>query len=969
MKPKTKIWALRRLVAVTVAFVMLLVVGITPAMAASPAELDVERPVRADADTSFKGWLTIPESNVVAEALVPENTTLMPEESIELTVDVPSKGEYAIVLTYRPTEKVMLDSTVTVTLFGEEDQEARTSVYSIWQDVSKEYNLDRYGNEVTPSQTVLDVDITDYVRDFTSVDAAPVIFKFAGGQQRLKLLSNDIGVTLKGVKVVKYDDLLPFEEYKAAHSGSDYEGDTIIIEGEDYAVKSDSFIRNKAGANASVTPYNPYYKWLATVDGNAWNSIGQRVVWNFTVPEDGWYNLTFHYSQASKEGQDSCRSIEIDGVIPYEELRSVPFAYTGNRYAYKQVDGKVYLTKGQHTLGMYVEVPKMATFINEVQGLMETLQDIGLSLQQIAGSDADQTRSWEIETYLPGVTKTLESIYSRLDELYDELEEAYGEVPASSLNLQLASSMIKEILKKPEKLPTRTEEIHIGSGSATNLLAELINGWKAQGLNLDNIYLTADDAKLPNANGNFFLNIANSVKRFFFSLVSRNANYSASDVRDDAINVWVNRSVPYVETIQMLADSRYPGYTDANGHTWTVNFSIMPDEGKLLLANASNTCPDVALSVTGDRPYQLGLRSAATPLSDFADFEEFITDKFDSNAFEAYIYDGKVYAIPETQQVYTLMYRKDILDRLGIELPRTWDDVAELMPTLRRNGMNFYLPLSAQTGTKTLGNMSPFFYQACSAAGKNPLYALWSEDGMSINFNSEIGISSFQSLTDLYLLYGLQNNIPSFYNNFRYGVTPLGIGSFENYVQMLYAAPEIADQWSIAAVPGFEGEDGTVYNQMNTTDRSAIILSSSTKKEAAWDFIKWWMSDDAQTEFSQTLQAKFGSEFVWNSANNNAFENLAIPSDHRDTVLQQRNNTQNVRNTPATYMLERSLSNAWYDVVNEHVPVRNALNDAAVDVQLELNIKLREFGFMDEKFNKVKSYNMQSLEELLADKK
>lgn len=76
----------------------------------------------------------------------------------------------------------------------------------------------------------------------------------------------------------------------------------------------------------------------------------------------------------------------------------------------------------------------------------------------------------------------------------------------------------------------------------------------------------------------------------------------------------------------MLADSRYKG-VDADGNPLSVQFSIMPDEGKLLLANASNTCPDVALSVTGDRAYQLGLRHAVAPLSVFR-FSQYITDKF-----------------------------------------------------------------------------------------------------------------------------------------------------------------------------------------------------------------------------------------------------------------------------------------------------------------------------------------------------
>ena len=962
---------IKKFIAILLVFSMLLSLGVT-AMASEDSEKKFERPERVEWDTTYHSWLTVPEESVVASAAIPEGgieLTVGAETEVEFNVE--KEGNYAIALTYRMKEKTVLDNTVTfnqISAEGKVVKSVSTSVYTLWKDVSKEYETDRYGNEVTPSQEILEEDVTDYVRDYSLVDGAEVKFDFTVGTNKFTIVNNDQDIVIKAIKVVDLAELPTYEEYQKANKGSDYTGDAIVIEGENYAVKSDSFIRCKAESNSGVTPYNPYYKWLASVDGNSWNTIGQRVVWNFTAPEDGWYNVTFHYSQNAKEGQESQRTIEIDGQIPYADMRAVAFEYTGGKYDYRTLDGKVYLTKGEHTLGMYAETPEMAPLIVQVQEIMDELQDIGLSLQQVAGGDADTTRTWEIEKYIPGITQRLTDIQHELEDMYASLEEKLGYEPASSLNLQLSADMLKQILKEPEKLPTRIEEINVGSSSVTSYLAELINGWKTQALSLDNIYLTADGEKLPNPNGGFFKNTINGVKRFFFSLFSQDANYSTGTVSEDenVLTVWVNRSVPYVETIQMLTDSRYEGYTDENGNKIEIQFSIMPDENKLLLANASNTSPDMALGVTGDRPYQLALRDAAASFSQFEDFDEFVEGKFLTKAFETFTYDDQVYAMPETQQFYVLMYRKDIVERLGLEIPTTWEDVANMMPTLRRNGMNFYMPLSSQTGQKTLENIIPFFYQAASAKGEDSTYSLYAEDGYTCVVNSETNIDAFQTLTDLYLLYGLQNNMPSFYNNFRYGVTPMGIGTFANYIQMLYAAPEIADQWAIAPVPGFEGEDGTIHNQMTTTEKSIIILESSDKKEAAWDFIKWWLSDETQAEFAQTLQAKFGSAFVWNSANYNAFAELAIPAKHREVILSQWQNAQNVRHTPATYMLERSLSNAWYDVVQEGVPVRRALNAVAADTQQEMTIKLQEFGYMDSKGNLLKEFKMKPVEELLS---
>ena len=82
--------------------------------------------------------------------------------------------------------------------------------------------------------------------------------------------------------------------------------------------------------------------------------------------------------------------------------------------------------------------------------------------------------------------------------------------------------------------------------------------------------------------------------------------------------------------------------------------------------------------------------------------------------------------------------------------------------------------------------------------------------------------------------------------------------------------------------------------------------------------------------------------------------------------MEQWEISENYRNIPVTYMLERELSNAWYSVVEEGVPARIALNEAAVAVNSELKIKLREFNYNDSRNKQIRTYNMQSVEEILS---
>lgn len=39
-----------------------------------------------------------------------------------------------------------------------------------------------------------------------------------------------------------------------------------------------------------------------------------------------------------------------------------------------------------------------------------------------------------------------------------------------------------------------------------------------------------------------------------------------------------------------------------------------------------------------------------------------------------------------------MYYRTDVFEELGLEIPNTWNDVLELIPTLQRNNMSIGLP-------------------------------------------------------------------------------------------------------------------------------------------------------------------------------------------------------------------------------------------------------------------------------------
>jgi hypothetical protein len=130
-------------------------------------------------------------------------------------------------------------------------------------------------------------------------------------------------------------------------------------------------------------------------------------------------------------------------------------------------------------------------------------------------------------------------------------------------------------------------------------------------ITIDKIYVHSADEKVPAIKSNFFTGQIATFQRIFKSGVN---------VKDDknTINIWVNRSTYYVSLMQQFAETYY-GLTGQK-----VRFSLLPDESKIIYANASNTQPDAAFGVSSSVPYDLGIRGALVDMRRLAGFNDVI---------------------------------------------------------------------------------------------------------------------------------------------------------------------------------------------------------------------------------------------------------------------------------------------------------------------------------------------------------
>jgi ABC-type glycerol-3-phosphate transport system substrate-binding protein len=243
---------------------------------------------------------------------------------------------------------------------------------------------------------------------------------------------------------------------------------------------------------------------------------------------------------------------------------------------------------------------------------------------------------------------------------------------------------------------------------------------------------------------------------------------------------------------------------------------------------------------------------------------------------------------------------------------------------------------------------------------------LYAKDGLSSALNEPQAFETFKQWTDLFNVYGMERQVNSFYQQFRDGTMPIGISDFNTYMQLLVAAPEIMNEWAIAPIPGTKQPDGTIARWAAAGAPTANVLFNDTSKEKrdiAWKFMKWYMSEDIQTEFGLNLEQYRGETFRWNSANVQAFANMPWKPEDLNVILDQWQWTKEWPNVPGGYMTARELGFAWNSAAIDQMNPRIALEKAIKEINREMKRKQQEFNYIDEDGNVLKKMDIMRITE------
>jgi ABC-type glycerol-3-phosphate transport system substrate-binding protein len=772
----------------------------------------------------------------------------------------------------------------------------------------------------------------------------PFIIYFNQGINTITIANSQVAFLLGNVTLSPKEILPSAAEYSTEHAHIPQgPSEPIVIQGQHYTAKSQSYINPARSSNHNAYPYDPGFLRINALAEFTWREAGNFVEYTFSVPQDGMYYIVFRYRISTLLNQPSFRHVTINGKPLFEEMYNQRFAFTGSSYSHHPIsaNGKavpVFLTAGTNVLRMETSADVYFEAHENLLRVIQALNALTIDVTFITGNRRDRFREWNIDEFIPNIREDLIHYAEILQVEFDRLHGLFGEGNNGEIsNLLIAKNLLLSFADDLDMMVNNMDRLSQAPNSATELIAIVLPGLLFQPLELERIFVTGDLDSLPRMNRGFWSTIVEHIRQFFLTFTIRQDRMGMHDA--DRLNIWVGENMIRVEMMR----ERFREFTALTGIP--VNISAMPDEQRLLLAASAGTGPDMVIGASSFRPFDFALRGALYDLRQFPDFHE-ILPYFHPEMFVPFIIHDSVYAVPQSIGFLVTYYRRDILERLDLEVPETWDDVIEMLPTLSRFGMVFNSPIANAGAMKHFGVTVPLILQH-----QGEIYA---EDGSHVVFGHPNTVRAFRFMTDLYTRYALPESIPSFYNSFRRGVAPVGIGGLQEYFLFRFAAPELYGQWGMAPSVGVRGEDGVVRNYQTSVLSGNMIMANSNMIPEAWEAIKWWMSTEVQVNFANDLQLRFGSQFIHMTANMEAFAQMrTLPDEAKQVVLAQLENTREIPRNPAYFQVERSLSNAWNSVVFRGVSPRTALDTAIIESNREITRKLQEFGFKDDLGNLV----------------
>lgn len=847
----------------------------------------------------------------------------------EYSFELEAGGLYYISVEYALTEQTDRNPSVSLLVNGDSTfSEAREmAIPRIFRDATS-IRTDSVGNEVAPRQVCAEGWQKHTFLNTNGYYDGPYVFSLEKGKNTLRIAGGETEFLVKGLELAPAEEVLSYAEYISRTAGADSSGALVKIQGESADRKSDSVLYanydrvNLATQDSAGEQNNAKYIRLNTIGGTLWNTPGQWISWEAEVPQDGYYNLGCRFRQNYLDGLFTSRAVYVDGEIPFAEMGRIAFKYDDEWQDMVLSDEsgepyRIYLTQGTHEIRMMCTMGDFADTLRNVNDCIYRINDVYRQIIMITSTSPDTYTDYFLDERIPGLTEIMRECRDTLAAETDQVIALVGGRGSKTAVLETLKVQLDSFIEDVDEIPLRLSSFKDNISAVGSWLVDI----QSQGLLLDYLYLKSPDVEALEDGTNFFSRTWYSLRRFLASFDSSAGSIGGEDA--GAVTVWLNSastSSTGRDQAQIIKDLIDESFTPQTG----IVVDLQLVQGSLIEATLAGMGPDVALMLGEDQPVNFAIRGALQDLTEFADCGEVLGRFYDSSV-EPFWYEGGLYALPDTQMFNMLFYRTDVFEELGIEAPQTWEDFYSILPVIQRN--NLQVTVQDIFPALLLQNGGTYY----------------TEDGTKSLLDSQVAIDAMTTYTDLYVKYGFEVKT-DFYSRFRSGELVMSIQPYNMYNQLTVAAPEINGLWAMAPIPGEREKDGTVNNAQNASVSGSVMLDSCEDKEAAWEFLKWWSSDEVKAQYAISLEGMLGASARFTPANRKTLAMLPWSAGEVETLTPVWENVIGIPQLPGSYYTSRGLTNAFRSIVyNDDFP-RYAMRLQTRYINEEITRKREEFG-------------------------
>lgn len=860
------------------------------------------------------------------------------ESTAEITFYTESSISGYLQFTYIPVRKgCTTSSSIGIMVNGSYPFDESKELELIWRWRQGKNETDKRGNQILPSMEAIYETTSCRLADPSGRRNDPLIYSFEAGENKLTVVAHTGNFILCSIRICGIEKKQTYAEVLESYKNNGYsacaDADTIL-EAENYKEASASTLTADYDKNNSATsPNSPYLLYYNIISGDKYTESGQWLLWEFTPEQSGLYNISMRARQDNKSGFSVNRRLLIDDQVPFGECDEISFSYSDDwhmktlgddaPYQFYFEAGKTYQIKLMVTPGSLSEITV------GIDDLIYDLNSLYRSVIMVAGTDPDTYRDYQLNKVIPGFDAKIADIKNNLEKSLDLLEARNKGKSGSSLTaFHTLINRLEKIQKDPDLL-ARTSPAFKGD-------IQSLSSWnqdaKELPLDLDYIMIHSPDVQIPGANAGFFKELSFKLKRVVASFSEDYGVVGEVYDEENSLNLWISTGRDQMNVIKRLIDNSFWAQTGIN-----VNVSLVTVD--IRSAVLSRTAPDVSLFLSGDMAVNLAIRSSVEDLSRYDGFNE-VKKRFEDSSMTPFAYKEGCYALPVTETYNMMFVRTDILDELELEIPQTWEDFYQVATVLQRNNLEVGIPSNIGMFATLLFQYGGEFYN----------------DGLTRTaFDSDSAITAFKMWTGLFSRYGFPLTY-DFYNRFSSGEMPVAIIDYTQYLKINAASPELSGRWKMVPVPGVKQTDGTIDRTLcistaTGSDTSpglaqsvscGVIYSQSEKKSEAWELLKWFTSDEVQTDYGRDIEAALGSIARYTPANRAAFNNLSWSKEERSLLAEQRASVKTLNEISGNYSVTRELINAFRHVVYDNANPTDTIYTYNKRINKELSRKQEE---------------------------